>query len=102
MAEYMFDIGDKVTVVSCPKYKDKFIGMKGVCPVNEHISVIDYHGLGNNYFSLYLNRVVEPQNYNEEFYESKYTKVAYDLIAVVKQKMAEGFDEKQINELLNS
>ena len=65
-------------------------------------SISDYHKYNGDYISLYLNRLVESQNYNEEFYKNKYTKAAYDLLATVRQKISEGFNTRDINELLNS
>lgn len=54
---------------------------------------------GKDYFELTLYRSVSAQNWDQEFYTNKYTKVIYDLAAIAKQKRAEGATEWDIQKL---
>ncbi|MEG1152828.1 MAG: hypothetical protein RSD67_08185, partial [Oscillospiraceae bacterium] len=53
-----------------------------------------------NGLHIYLHRYIPAQNFNEEFHTKKYTKAAYDILTIVKQKLSEGLSDKEINELL--
>lgn len=64
-----------------------------------YIYYTDYHKYGSDYFTIGINRLIEAQNWNEEFYTNKYTKAIYDLAAIAKQKRAEGATEQDIKKL---
>lgn len=51
-------------------------------------------------FTIFIQRVIYDNNFNDEVYKNKYTKVAYDILPIVKQKLSEGYNKEQINELL--
>lgn len=60
---------------------------------------VDCHKWGCRYFTIGIHRLIPAQNWNEEFYVNKYTKVIYDLAAIAKQKRAEGATEEDIRQL---
>lgn len=62
----------------------------------------DYHKYKGDYFRIVLVRFVPAENFNEEFHKNKYTKVAYDLAAIAKQKKSEGYSEEDIQMLFNN
>ena len=64
-----------------------------------YIYYTDYHKYGGDYFDISFNRLIEAQNWNEDFYTNKYTKAIYDLAAIAKQKRAEGATEQDIKKL---
>ena len=47
-------------------------------------------------------RYVPEENWNEDFYRNKYTKAIYDIAAITRQKLFEGFTDDQINEMFNA
>ena len=65
-----------------------------------YIFYTDYHKYGGDYFDISVSRLSEAQNWNEEFYTNRYTKALYDIVAIVKQKRAEGASESDIRTLL--
>ena len=48
-----------------------------------------------------MQRYVPEENWNEDFYRNKYTKAIYDIAAITRQKLFEGFTDKQINKMFN-
>lgn len=69
---------------------------------NNCAQLIDNHRYGYHYMDLYIRHTVPEVNWNEEFYINKYTKVAYDILAKIKQMIMEGISNEQINEMLSS
>lgn len=67
-----------------------------------YTKIIDYHSLGYDYFTVIMSRYVSAENWNEDFYTNKYTKTIYDIAKIAKQKLREGFTERQINEVLKT
>lgn len=67
-----------------------------------YTSVSDMHGYGGRYIYTYMIRYVPEENWNEDFYRNKYTKAAYDIAAITRQKLFEGFTDDQINEMFNA
>lgn len=76
------------------------------CTNNNHTPNItylaDYHTYGLDYIVLNISRTVKANNDNETFYKEKYTKVAYDTMAMIKQLHVEGYSYNQINEMLRN
>ena len=66
-----------------------------------YTSFDDGHRYGARYVDLHIKRYIPEENWNEEFYRNKYTKAAYDLMAIARQKLFEGFTDKQITEMFN-
>lgn len=62
----------------------------------------DYHKYGSNYIVLTICRFVKANNDDKNFYKQKYTKVAYDTMAMIKQLVADGYSYDQINEMLKN
>ena len=62
----------------------------------------NYHRYSGDYINITLTRYVSNKNFNEDFYKDKYTKAIYDILAIVKDCLANGYDERQINEILNN
>ena len=60
----------------------------------------NYYNDFGKYFELSICRCVNAQNWNREFYVNKYTKALYDLVAIIKQKIAEGASEDDIETLI--
>jgi hypothetical protein len=69
---------------------------------NSYTYLSDYHKYGGDYIDITLSRYVTNENFNEEFYRNKYTKAIYDVLAIIRSKLADGYNEKEINELLNN
>lgn len=65
-------------------------------------------GYDYNYYSAYEDvweelvvvRIVNSDNYDEQYWKDKYTKFIYDLRAYVNQLKAEGFNEKFIKDAI--
>ncbi|MEE1085015.1 MAG: hypothetical protein UH850_14910 [Paludibacteraceae bacterium] len=66
-----------------------------------YVHVSDYHDryYPNQYTVVTLVRYVSEANWNEEFYTTRYTKAAYDLMAQTKLLLSEGWTDRQINEM---
>lgn len=62
----------------------------------------DYHRYSGNYISLTIGRFVKANNHDADFYRQKYTKVAYDTMAMIKQLAVDGYSYNQIDEMLKN
>jgi len=51
---------------------------------------------------LQIIRFIPEKAFDEELVTQKYTKVAYDTMAFIKQMLNEGYTKEQVNEMLNS
>lgn len=60
----------------------------------------DYHRYGGNYIVLTIGRFVNAGDHDADFYKNKYTKVLYDIIAMIKQLHIDGYTYDQIDEML--
>ena len=73
---------------------------------NEHylnyVRLSDYHQYGGNYIVLNISRILRANNNDKNFYKQKYTKVAYDTMAMVKQLIVDGYSYSQIDEMLKN
>lgn len=67
-----------------------------------YTSVSDMHRYGGKYIDICMVRFISEENWNEDFYRNKYTKAIYDIAAIVKQKLFEGFTDDQINKMFNA
>ena len=67
-----------------------------------YTSVSDMHRYGGRYIDICMVRFIPEENWNEDFYRNKYTKAIYDIAAIVRQKLFEGFTDDQINEMFNA
>lgn len=67
-----------------------------------YTSVSDMHRYGGRYIDICMVRFIPEENWNEDFYRNKYTKAIYDIVAIVRQKLFEGFTDDQINEMFNA
>lgn len=70
--------------------------------VMNYTSLSDYHKFGGNYIVLSISRFVKANENDDDkdFYRQKYTKVAYDTMAMIKQLHVDGYSYEQINEML--
>lgn len=68
---------------------------------NNYTQFDDTHKYGGKYVDIRIVRHIPEENWNEDFYRNKYTKAAYDLMAIARQKLFEGFTDKQITEMFN-
>ena len=68
---------------------------------DNYTSFSDMHRFGGRYVELYMVRYIPEEKWNEEFYRNKYTKAAYDLMAIARQRLFEGFTDAQITEMFN-
>ena len=68
---------------------------------NNYTSFSDSHRYGGRYVDIYISRYIPEENWNEEFYKNKYIKAAYDLMAIARQKLIEGFSDGKITEMFN-
>lgn len=59
-----------------------------------------YANYGDTWEELDVVRTVSGENFDEEFWKDKLTKYIYDLKAYVEYLKVEGFDEKQIREVI--
>lgn len=66
-----------------------------------YTSVSDMHRYGRTHIDICIVRFIPEENWNEEFYRNKYTKAIYDIAAITRQKLFEGFTEDQINLMFN-
>lgn len=64
-------------------------------------SFSDSHRYGGKDVNIHIIRHIPEEHWNEEFYRNKYTKAAYDLMAIARQRMFEGFTAEQITEMFN-
>lgn len=69
---------------------------------SNYIHLSDYHKYGGNYITLYINRILKANNDDKNFYKQKYTKVAYDTMAMIKQLVADGYSYNQIEKMLEN
>ena len=58
-----------------------------------------YH---NAYSQLTLARCIPAQNWDEEFYKNKFTKAAYDLMAIAQHHRAEGASVEDVQKLFEN
>lgn len=65
-----------------------------------YMYLTDYHKFYGNYIALTIGRFVRAGNHDEDFYKEKYTKVAYDTMAMIKQLHVDGYTYGEINEML--
>lgn len=72
------------------------------CDNLNYVRLSDYHKYGGNYIVLSISRIVKANNDDKAFYKQKYTKVAYDTMAMVKQLAADGYSYRQIDEMLEN
>lgn len=56
----------------------------------------------NAYSELSLVRCIPAQNWNEEFYRNKFTKAAYDLMAIAQHHRAEGASVEDVQKLFEN
>ena len=75
---------------------------KTIDKCNSYTYMSDYHKYGGDYIDITLSRYISNENFNEEFYENKYTKAMYDILAIIKDHLANGYNEQEINEILGS
>ena len=60
-----------------------------------------YTNYGNNFWEeVGITRIIHNDNFDEERIKDKYTKVMYDLKARILSLKADGYNEKQIREIL--
>lgn len=62
----------------------------------------DYHRYGGNYIVLNIHRLIKAGNRDKYFYKQKYTKVAYDTMAMIKQLVVDGYSYDQIDTMLKN
>jgi hypothetical protein len=67
-----------------------------------YTSLSDYHRYGGNYIVLNIRRFVKANNDTKDFYKQKYTKIAYDTMAMIKQLVADGYSYSQIEKMLEN
>lgn len=67
----------------------------------DYTYVDDAHDWGGRYIEITIVRYIPEQNWNEQFYINKYTKAIYDFAAIARQKLFEGFTDRQITEMFN-
>ena len=60
----------------------------------------DYHRYNGNYIVLTMGRFIKAGKHDVDFYKQKYTKVAYDTMAMIKQLAADGYSYSQIDLML--
>ena len=66
-----------------------------------YIRVLDRHKYGRRCVDICMKRYIPEENWNEDFYRNKCTKAIYDIAAITKQKLFEGFTDDQINRMFN-
>ncbi len=66
-----------------------------------YTSVSDMHKWNGKYIELFMTRYVPEENWNEDFYRNKYVKAIYDFAAIARQKLFEGFTDRQITDMFN-
>lgn len=69
---------------------------------SNYTAVSDMHKYGGKYMEITIIRFIPEQNWNEQFYINKYTKAIYDLAAIARQKLFEGFTDRQVTEMFNA
>lgn len=68
------------------------------CEANSNYNV--YFNYRDTWEELVVTRTVSGENFDEEFWKDKLTKYIYDLKAYVEYLKVEGFDEKQIRDVI--
>jgi hypothetical protein len=66
-----------------------------------YTSVSDGHKWNGKFIELIMTRYVPEENWNEDFYRNKYVKAIYDFAAIARQKLFEGFTDREITDMFN-
>lgn len=71
---------------------------KDICTCKPYNALSDY----SKRMRLGITRHVSAENWNEEFYINKYTKVIYDMIAIIKYHLSNGANFDDVKKLITN